>query len=117
MRVFHCDDSDAYRELLVTMLSTHESIDLVGGASSPFTAMRDVARIQPDIVLLDAEMEGNGPEVIAHMRRTAPSTKVIILSGRALSAAPLFAAADGYVSKEESFDEIATAIRQEFWRS
>jgi DNA-binding NarL/FixJ family response regulator len=111
MRVFHCDDSDAYRRLLEVSLAGTEDIDVVGGAGDRAAVLRGIAETQPDVVLLDAIAPDFGTDLVADILETAPRARVIVLSGL-----PGARAEDerivAHVTKDASFDELEDVLRR-----
>jgi DNA-binding NarL/FixJ family response regulator len=88
-------------------------VDVLGDASTVEDAVRTIAELEPDVVLLDVHMpDGGGLEVI---RRSAPAQRFLALS---VSDAPedviaiVRAGARGYVTKTISGEELADAIRR-----
>jgi DNA-binding NarL/FixJ family response regulator len=88
-------------------------VDVLGDASTVEDAVRTIADLEPDVVLLDVHMPGGGGlEVI---RQSAPAQRFLALS---VSDAPedviaiVRAGARGYVTKTISGEELADAIRR-----
>jgi DNA-binding NarL/FixJ family response regulator len=88
-------------------------VDVLGDAATVEDAVRLIAELEPDVVLLDVHMPGGGGlEVI---RQSAPAQRFLALS---VSDAPedviavVRAGARGYVTKTISGDELADAIRR-----
>jgi DNA-binding NarL/FixJ family response regulator len=111
VRVFHGDDSDAFRLLIAETLPDEGGIEVVGGARTDGEVVDGVARLRPDAVLLD---QIGGVELLARVREAVPGVRIVILSGfppGGRGAEALEAAADGYVVKTASTAEIAAAVR------
>lgn len=53
MRVFHCDDSEAFTRLVSFGLSEHEDIEFAGAAHTAEAALAAVRAARPDVILLD----------------------------------------------------------------
>jgi DNA-binding NarL/FixJ family response regulator len=88
-------------------------VDVLGDAATVEDAVRMIAALEPDVVLLDVHMpDGGGLEVI---RQSAPAQRFLALS---VSDAPedviavVRAGARGYVTKTISGEELADAIRR-----
>ncbi|HEY3018819.1 MAG TPA: response regulator [Solirubrobacteraceae bacterium] len=113
IRVFHCDDSIAYRRLVRAMLETEPDIELVGEAASHGDALEGVARTQPDVVLLDMVVGLPDEDYGAALAAAAPGARVLILSGHPPErvAPDLRELAVGHVRKSTAFEELAGAIR------
>jgi DNA-binding NarL/FixJ family response regulator len=57
------------------------SYDVVGGVSDSGQALKIAAELKPDVVVLDVLMPGaNGLDLCRDIRRTAPATKVVLVS-------------------------------------
>lgn len=88
---------------------------LVGEAASGLAAVRQVERLQPDILVLDLMMpELNGLEVARQVTRKSPRTRIVVLSmydNEAYVVEALRAGAAAYVLKEFGAEELVKAIR------
>jgi len=113
--VFVVDDHDQFVAVLETILAGEADFDVVGRASNGEEAIDAVARLAPDVVLMDISMPVlDGFEATRRIRAEHPNTSVIILTGsdseedRAEARA---AGAFGYVTKERVLDELPDVIR------
>ena len=111
MRVFHCDDSEAYRRLTELSLGDRDGIDLVGGAGDRASALAGIGETQPDVVLLDAIAPDFGTDLVGDIQDAAPGAKVIVLSGLAGARAD-DARIAAHVTKDASFDELEDVLRR-----
>jgi DNA-binding NarL/FixJ family response regulator len=113
--VFLADDHRMVREGFRLLLETQPDIKVAGEAGNGREAVRQVAKLVPDIVLMDIEMpELNGIEATRQMCETSPSTRVIILSmySTAQHISRAFkAGAQGYILKESAGDDMIKAVR------
>lgn len=81
-RVLVVDDDAEVRDFLQEMLVSHGFE--VATASNGDLALQELARLAPDVVLLDVVMPGlNGVEILQAIGTLAPRVKVIIVSGEA----------------------------------
>ncbi|HEY7319843.1 MAG TPA: response regulator transcription factor [Candidatus Binatia bacterium] len=81
IRVVIADDHALFRQGLKRLLSSEDSIAVIGEASNDKQAVQVVARLQPDILILDLKMpSGNAVETLKEIAEKSPATKVIILS-------------------------------------
>ena len=109
------DDHVVVRSGLEQLLATTDDIELVGTASNGNEAIDAVARLHPDVVLMDLSMpELDGVEATRRISADHPSARVLVLTSfsdqtRILDA--LSAGADGYLLKHAEPDDIADAIR------
>lgn len=116
IRVVLADDHRIVREGLCALLAREQDIELVGQTDDGLGAVRLARQLRPDVVVTDVSMPGlNGVEAIRRIRADEPSVRVLCLSVHAESRmvmAVLEAGASGYVLKDDSYDELALAIRK-----
>jgi DNA-binding NarL/FixJ family response regulator len=105
MRILLVDDSPEFLEAVAHFLATEPEIEVVGRASSGRSALEQVSRLQPDLVLMDLAMpEMNGLEATRRIKSQPDTPCVVILTlhdnfeYRAQAAA---VHADGFVPKSE----------------
>ena len=114
IRVLLADDHRMLREGLRRSL-TEEGFDIVGEAENGEQAVRMVAELQPDVVLMDVSMpEMDGVEATRLIGGSFTATQVIMLTMHAdkeVLADAIRAGASGYLVKDCSTEEIAEAIR------
>ena len=113
IRVFHCDDSLAYRRLVRAMLDAEPDIEIVGEAADHPQALERVAEVRPDVILLDMVIGPPDPGFAAALAAAAPDARTIILSGHPPDRVDpeLRAMAATHVGKSTAFDELAGAVR------
>jgi DNA-binding NarL/FixJ family response regulator len=81
-RVVVADDAAGIRALLRTLLSLEPDFDVVGQASDGAEAVDLVAKLRPDLVVIDVSMPVmSGLEAISAIRAISPGTRVAVLSG------------------------------------
>ena len=81
MKVLIVDDSFVVRDRISEMLSGITGIEIVGDAANSITAIYMVNKLKPDIVTLDIRIPGeSGIEVLKKIKRTQPSTTVLVLT-------------------------------------
>lgn len=109
VRVFHCDDSLAFRELIRAELEDDPEIAVVGGAPDLDLALGEVSRARPDVVLLDLlDVER---DAIGELRRVAPGVHVVLLTGHVREYAEARRAdAEAYVGKDAPIDDLRDAV-------
>jgi DNA-binding NarL/FixJ family response regulator len=114
MRVVVVDDHDVFRNGLVNLL-VEQGIDVVGDAADGDEALRLVARLAPDVVVMDLSLPGiSGLEAIERIAVEAPSTRVLVLTISADEThvtEAIVAGACGYLLKDATIDEIVTGVR------
>ena len=104
IRVLVVDDSELVRLGLRTLLGSYPDIEVVGEVESAGAALREVAALQPQLVLLDLRLpDGDGCEVCRRILREQPDCRVLVLSSvldaRTVSEA-ITAGAHGYLVKD-----------------
>ncbi len=116
IRVLVVDDHNMVRKGLRTLLEEFEDIEVIAEAADGEMAV-DLARsLCPDVVLMDMVMPRmTGIEATAVLRQHCPQSQVIALTSfsddESVQAA-LKAGVVGYLMKNVSGDELATAIRR-----
>jgi len=81
IRVLICDDQEVVREGLRTILSTAQSIEVVGAVEDGAQAVQMVGAQQPDVVLMDLNMPGvNGIEATRQICEKYPAARVLALT-------------------------------------
>jgi len=110
------DDHALFRQGLKRLLSSEESIQVIGEASNDREAVQVVAHLRPDILILDLKMpSGNAFETLREIAKKSPATKVIILTAFSEQENLLGAAkgrARGYVLKGVSTTTLIAAIKK-----
>ena len=108
------DDHALMRNGLEAMLESEPGYEVVGVASDGMSAMRAVAELQPDIVMMDLTMpRTSGMDAIVQIKRQHPHVKIIALTFHKEDKyihATLEAGADAYVLKDDSRDELFSAL-------
>lgn len=115
IRVLIVDDHDLVRSGLRFFLLAFDSLELVGEAKSGEQAVQLCHQFRPDVVLMDLMMpEMNGVAAIRAIRERHPQTRIIALTNfkdPGLVQEALQAGATGYLLKNVTANELATAIR------
>ncbi|GGX71332.1 response regulator transcription factor [Streptomyces fructofermentans] len=114
-RVVVADDQTVVREGIVMLLGLLPGIEVVGAAADGDEAVRLVAELDPDVVLMDLRMPRcDGVEATARIRAEYPRTQVVVLTTFDDDASlfpALGAGARGYLTKDADGDEIVRAVR------
>jgi len=79
-RIGVVDDHPLFREGVVRSLAENKDFVVVGEGASGADACRIARELNPDILLLDVSMPGNGLSTISDVLDTSPSMKVIMLT-------------------------------------
>ncbi len=114
-RILLVDDHAIVRLGLMTLLNDQPDMEVVGEASTAAEAVAGAERLEPDVVLMDIRLPGEGG--IAAARQVSsrfPGSKVVMLTSFAddeLILRAINAGAVGYVLKQVGNDELLRAIR------
>jgi DNA-binding NarL/FixJ family response regulator len=113
--IYLADDHAVVRDGLRFVLEAQPDFEVVGDASNGREAVRQVAQLCPDMVIIDISMpELNGIEATRQILDLCPATRVIVLS---MHVTPehvfraLRAGAHGYILKESAAIEVINAAR------
>ena len=112
-RVLVADDNVDLSRAISRLLSPW--CDIVGRAPDLPALFESVARLAPDVVLLDFSLPGglNGFEVCRRLRETAPEVRIVVFTGAddpELPQAALEAGASAFVWKLRAADELWPTI-------
>ena len=114
IRIVIVDDHVLVRLGLMTLINDQANMEVVGEASNATDALREVERLQPDVVLMDIRMPGEGGiEATRQVMKQFPKSKVIILTSYSddeLVLRAIQAGAAGYVLKQADNEELLRAI-------
>jgi DNA-binding NarL/FixJ family response regulator len=115
IRVLLVDDHPALRLGLRVLLEQAPDIGVISEAADADGALREIARHQPDIVVLDCQLPGGGgASVASEIRDRGWSARVLALSSYADSGyvrGMVDAGAVGYLLKDEAPAAIVAAVR------
>jgi two-component system, NarL family, response regulator NreC len=109
------DDHEIVRSGLRALIEKTPDMQVVAEAGDGRTAVQRAKELKPDVVIMDIMMpEMNGAEATRQIREALPATKVLVLSAhsdRRFVSALLKVGASGYLPKNSSWTELASAIR------
>jgi DNA-binding NarL/FixJ family response regulator len=115
IRVIVIDDQQITREGLVALLNLLDDVEVIAEAGDGAAALELVAEHQPDVVLMDLRIPVlDGVEATERITADHPGVAVLVLTTYADDesvAAALRAGALGYLTKDASRVEIASAVR------
>lgn len=116
IRVMIVDDHAVVRSGLAAFLSVNDDLEMVAEAATGKEAVQLCAKFQPDVVLMDLVMpDMDGATATQFIRKANPHTQIIALTSfreDELVQGVLKAGAIGYLLKNVSAGDLATAIRQ-----
>lgn len=115
IRLFLADDHTALRQAVASVLSREADIEVIGEASNGREAWEQIARLKPDVVVLDLKMpEVGGLAALPQILAVSPQSRVVMFT---MHESPVYvhaaitAGASGYVLKTAGFDDLLRAIR------
>ena len=116
VRVLVVDDHPVVTDGVRLLLRSDPTLAVAGSAHSGQEALRVVAQLEPDVVLLDLRLPDMlGTEVITALRARAPEAKIVLFTAYADHAAlpaALEAGIDGCLLKDSSTTDLATALHR-----
>jgi DNA-binding NarL/FixJ family response regulator len=116
IRLVLADDHALVRQGLRSLLDLTPDLRVVGEAGDGEEALRKVAELNPDVVLMDVRMPRmTGLEALRELRRTDASRRVVLLTTFDEDAAiieALRSGVQGFLLKDVSLEELADAIRR-----
>ena len=114
IRVLIVDDSPTVRDDLASILRANYDMEVVGEAGDGVEAVVRAEQLEPDVILMDAQMPGmDGIEATRRVKERLPHIKILVLTVHAGYAdGALAAGADGYLLKDSARQELLQAIRQ-----
>jgi len=115
MKILICDDQALIRDGLELLLKLEKDIEIVAYAQDGAEAVEQVARHQPDLVLMDLKMPGmNGIEATRKICAQYPAVKVLALTtydDDEWVFDAIRAGAAGYLLKDTPREEVIKAVR------
>ncbi len=115
IRVLIADDHGILREGLKALLAATADIEVVAEVADGQAAVEQVAKVGPDVVLMDIHMPGlGGLEAALQIKKDRPNTKIVVLTqyeDREYVRRFLKIGVSGYVLKKAAGSALADAIR------
>lgn len=113
VRVFLADDSALIRERVAAMLAAR-AMAIVGQAETPKASIDGILAAQPDVVVLDVQLEGgSGLEVLRAIRQAAPGIAFVVFSNNSNPAYRKRYLGEGalrFLDKSTEFDQLVPAV-------
>jgi DNA-binding NarL/FixJ family response regulator len=115
LRVLIADDHPLFRDGMRGLLATQPDIEVAGEAMTGEEAVRMVAELEPDVVLMDIKMPGlGGIEATRRILGENPRARVLVVTmfeDDATVFTAMRSGARGYVLKDDDKDDVLGAIR------
>jgi DNA-binding NarL/FixJ family response regulator len=115
-RVYAVDDHPLLRRGLATLISAETDMEMCGQAEDAATGLRDIMKLQPDLVIVDITLRGNsGLELIKSIRAFSSKIQVLVLSMHHESTYALRvlkAGARAYIMKHDTMTKVVEGIRR-----
>lgn len=116
IKVLIVDDHSIVREGLKRIIELEENMEIIGEADDANSAIANISKKMPDIMIVDISLgeSTGGIDLIKAVHDRFPSVRILVLSihdesifaERALRSGAL-----GYITKNNSYDEIMKAVR------
>lgn len=109
------DDHHVVRQGLRALLEATSDLEVVGEAADGGAAVDMTLRLDPDVLVLDLVMPGNGLDALRQITQRAPRTRVVVLSmhsSEAYVVEALKAGASAYVLKDATASDLVRAVRE-----
>ena len=114
-RIVLVDDHILLRNTLRKSIEAFPDLEVIGEASNGIELLQLLTDISPDLIILDISMpELEGIEVTEVIKRDFPGIKILILTmhkSKDYLRASLAAGVDGFLLKENAYDDLIKAIR------
>jgi DNA-binding NarL/FixJ family response regulator len=114
VRILIVDDFDLWKSFVIEYLQERPHTHIVGFASDGLQAVRKAEELQPDLILLDVLLPKlNGIEAARQIRKVAPKSKILFVSGESeweWVRTALSAGGSGYVSKMTAAEGLLAGI-------
>ncbi len=116
IRILICNRYTLFREGIKALLQEGVVIEVAGEAGTAKEAIRQMAKVKPDVVLLDATTpDSSGSQTIRKLKSIYPNSKILILSmddDEPLTRSCLEAGAEGCIRRSDSAINLKRIISQ-----
>ena len=115
LKIFIAEDHQTVREGIKLLVNAQSDMEVIGEAGDGETAIQEVSKLKPDIVLMDISMPTmNGLKATKRLRSMSPDVKILTLTRHTDDGylqQLIGAGANGYVLKQSAPNELINAIR------
>lgn len=115
IRVMIVDSDKTTSQSFQALLDRHDGIDVVATAGTSASAVQSAEALQPDVVLIDADLPDlDGLSAAEMIKARAPSTRAILMTGKPdemVSIAAIDAGCAGVLDKSRAWVELVSAVR------
>lgn len=115
-RIYIVDDHALVRRGLAALISAESDMEVCGQAEDAASAINDIMKLRPDLVIVDISLKGNsGIELIKSIKAFDPNIQAIVVSMHDESIYALRvlkAGARAYVMKQEVTEKVLEAVRR-----
>ncbi len=122
IKVLVVDDSAVFRNIISTVLTTDDGVEVVGKANNGAMALKKIPLVHPDVITMDVEMpEMDGITALREIKKLYPKIAVIMFSvhterGAEMTVEALTAGAADFIAKPtdgKSFRENTESIKRD----
>jgi DNA-binding NarL/FixJ family response regulator len=106
-------DADTPTRMGVRMALIRHGLEIAAEAADADAAIRAAVAERPDVVLIAADLPGDGIDAARRITARAPGTKIVVLTGRPNGdelVAAVLAGAYGYLGKDMSQSRLPVAV-------
>lgn len=114
IRIVLVDDHPLFREGVAHILNSESDLRVIAEGDTAERALDLLQRHQPDLLLLDLDLPGNGLMVVSHVAALSPATRIVILTASSdedSAIAAFRAGVHGYVLKGVGTRELVNILR------
>lgn len=113
-RILLAEDHVMFRQLIKKSLIEIPDVEIVGEVNDGKELLETIGSLTPDLITLDIEMPHvSGLEAAREIKQTHPEIKILVLTmykSKDHLARAMEARVDGYLLKENAFEDLITAI-------
>jgi DNA-binding NarL/FixJ family response regulator len=113
-RILLAEDHTMFREMIVKCLEDFPGLEIVGEVGDGEELLKSVSALRPNLIVLDIEMPRlSGLEAARKIKQAHPEIKILLLTMHKSTdhlTHALDAGIDGYLLKENVFQDLVTAI-------